>query len=66
MQEKAKAADLLVKSVRFLSIKSQDASEGAEDEVNALTLDSQFFVSIEFFLRIMKQIDNEFLIRDYT
>lgn len=66
VRRKAEAADFLVKSVRFISVKTQEGGDGTDDDVNAFTLDSEIFVSMEFFLKMMKEIDNEFLIRDFA
>lgn len=56
MREKEGALSELVEHVRIISVK------GLND---ALTIDVELIENIDYFMKIMKLVDEEFLIREY-
>lgn len=56
LREKEQALSELVENVRILSVKS---------ESDALTIDVELLSNIEYFMKIMKLVDEEFLMREY-
>ena len=63
------ASNWLVEGLRFFSIKTQEDTDDKSDfdnSANALTLDVDTFSNVGYFMKMMKMIDQEFLMRDYT
>lgn len=56
LREKECALSELVEHVRIISVKSPS---------DALTIDVELISNIDYFMKIMKLVDEEFLIRDY-
>jgi hypothetical protein len=55
MQEKQQSEDMLIEGVRVVSVQSQN---------DTLTLDPDLFENTEFFMKIMKSVDDRFLIKN--
>jgi D-ribose pyranose/furanose isomerase RbsD len=56
LRERECALSELVEHVRIISVKSPN---------DALTIDVELISNIDYFMKIMKLVDEEFLIRDY-
>ena len=55
MQEKQQSEDMLIEGVRIVSVQSQN---------DTLTLDPEIFENTEFFMKIMKSVDDRFLMKN--
>jgi hypothetical protein len=56
----------LLKSLRFISVKTQEESEEKDEAINSFTLDQESYQHPDFFLQLMKNIDPEFFMRQFT
>jgi len=56
LREKEQAVSELIEHIRIITVNSQN---------DALTIDVDFITNMDYFMKIMKLIDEEFLIREY-
>ena len=56
LRESQQALFELVENIRIITVKSTD---------DAITIDAQLISNIDYFMKIMKLVDEEFLIREY-
>jgi len=55
MQEKQQYEDMLIEGVRVVSVANEN---------DTLTLDPELFENTEFFMKIMKSVDDRFLMKN--